>query len=113
MIVAESEGLSFSRVVDQALKAERGQKKILYATKEKEARDKEAKEKEDKEKEAKEKEKKFPFRQNYQQGQRFNKPWNRGEKRRGLGWQGQRDNSQKRFKGNNQGQGSMFTQKPK
>ena len=106
--VGQSEGPSFSKIVEQALKAERAQKKILEESKAKEAR-----EKEEKEKEAKEKEKKFPFKQNYQQGQKFNKSWNRGQKHRGQGWQGQQDNQQKRFKGNNQGQGSMATQKPK
>ena len=35
VIVAETEGLSFARVVDQALKEERAQKKILDATKKK------------------------------------------------------------------------------
>ena len=71
--VSESEGMNFSRVVEQALKAERAQRKIVKDTKEKEAKEKEAKEKEIREKEAKEKEArqkemKVLFRPNYQLG---------------------------------------------
>ena len=54
--VSESEGMTFAKVVEQALKAERAQRKIVEDTKEKEAKEKEAKEKEIREKEAKEKE---------------------------------------------------------
>ena len=54
--VNEAEGIMFSRVVEQALKAVRAQSKIEEATKEKEAKDREAKEKEIREKEVKEKE---------------------------------------------------------
>ena len=53
--VSESEGMTFARVVEQALKAERVQRKIAEDTKEKEAKEKEVKEKEIREKEAKEK----------------------------------------------------------
>ena len=73
MTVSESEGMTFARVVEQALKAERAQRKIAEDTREKEAKEKEAKEKEIREKEvrqkeAREKEMKFSFRLNYQPG---------------------------------------------
>ena len=76
VIVSESEGMTFARVVEQALKAERAQRKIAEDTREKEAKEKEAKEKEIREKEAKEKEArekqmKFSFRPNYQPSRRF------------------------------------------
>ena len=113
--VGETEGTTYPRVVEQALKAERAQRKIVEEAQEKEAKEKEEKEKEAKEREVKEKEMKPSYKPNYQQGQRFQQQWNRGNKRRGQGGQGQgqRDNQQKRFKSNTQGQGSSFTPKPK
>ena len=66
--VSESEGMTFARVVEQALKAERAQRKIAEDTKEKEAKEKEIREKEARQKEAREKEMKFSFRPNYQPG---------------------------------------------
>ena len=52
MTVSDSEGMTFAKVVEQALKAERVQRKITEDTREKEAKEKEAKEKEIREKEA-------------------------------------------------------------
>ena len=53
--VSESEGMTFARFIEQALKVERAQRKIAEDTKEKEAKETEIREKEAKEKEAREK----------------------------------------------------------
>ena len=85
--VGESEGISYAKVVEQALKAERAQRKILEEAKEKEALEKEMK---------------LSLKPNYLQGQKVQQQWNRGNKRQNQGGQGpgQRENQQKRFKGN-------------
>ena len=97
--VNEAEGITFSRVVEQALKAERAQSKIEEATKEKEAKEREAKEKEIREKEVKEKEirekeekekqKKMSFNTTFQPGGKFRSQWNRNKRRFGFGGQNQ------------------------
>ena len=132
--VNEAEGITFSRVVEQALKAERAQSKIEEATKEKEAKEREAKEKEIREKEEKEKQKKMSFSTTFQPAGRFQSQWNRNKRRFSFGGQGQgqgqsqrqgqgqgqghgqgnRGNQVKRFRGNpNQGQSFMSFQKSK
>ena len=64
--VGESEGISYAKVVEQALKAERAQRKILEEAKEKEALEKEMK---------------LSLKANYPQGQKVQQQWNRGYKR--------------------------------